>query len=55
MEQFQGKDDAPPLHFGVVAIKKGAFESTKSTAANLTFFLAYSYITVCPRLSGTVG
>ena len=34
---IQGKELRPPLHLGVVAIEKGAFESLSTTIANFTF------------------
>ena len=32
-----GKESRPPLHLGVVAIKKGVFRSPLTKVANLTF------------------
>ena len=32
----------PPLHHGIVAIEKGAFGSSSTTVANLTFFYYYT-------------
>ena len=38
-EAIQGKELCPPLHLGVVAIEKGAFESPLTTVANFTYLL----------------
>ena len=37
-QQYKGKEWHPPLHLGVVAIKKGAFWSPSTTVANFTYF-----------------
>ena len=34
VEQFRKRSRGPPLHFGVVAIEKGAFWSPSTTVAN---------------------
>ena len=31
----------PPLHLGVLAIEKGAFESPSTTIANFTLYILY--------------
>ena len=42
--RVEGKKYRPPLHFGVVAIEKGAFWSSLTTVANFTFTYLYIYI-----------
>ena len=37
VEQNQGIEKHPPLHFGVVAIENGAFRSLSTMVANFTF------------------
>ena len=37
VNQFQGMEQLPPLHLGVVAIKKGALGSPSTKVANITF------------------
>ena len=39
VEQSRGKEQCSPLHFGVVAIEKGAFGSPSTTVANFILFL----------------
>ena len=39
MEQSKERSSASPLHFGVVAIEKGAFRLPLTTVANFTFYL----------------
>ena len=39
VEQFSERSSALPLHFGVVAIEKGAFESPPTSVANFTLLL----------------
>ena len=39
VEQFWERSSAPPLHFGVVAIEKGAFWSPSTMVANYNFML----------------
>ena len=38
---IQWKEKRPSLHFGVVAIEKGAFGSPSTTVANFTYFIGY--------------
>ena len=40
---IQGKQQCPPLHLGVVAIKKGAFRSSLTYSANIYIYI-YIYI-----------
>ena len=39
VEQSRERSSTLPLHLGVVAIEKGAFESPSTTVANFTFLL----------------
>ena len=39
VEQSMKRSSAPPLHLGVVAIKKGAFGLPSDTVANFTYFI----------------
>ena len=36
VEQYRERSCAPPIHFGVVAVEKGAFWSPSTTVANFT-------------------
>ena len=38
VEQSRERSSAPPLHLGVAASKKGAFESLSTMVANFTFY-----------------
>ena len=42
VEQSREMSQRPPVHFGVVAIEKGAFRSTSTTVANFTYLLFFS-------------
>ena len=39
-----GKGVAPPLHLGVVAIKKRAFKSSSTTVANFIYIYIYACV-----------
>ena len=39
VEQSKERSSAHPLHLGVVAIEKGAFESPSTTVTNFTYLL----------------
>ena len=41
MTTFWGKEQRHPLHLGVVAIEKGAFELPSTTVVNFTFLLPF--------------
>ena len=44
VEQYRERSSALPLHFGVVAIEKGAFGSPSTMAANFTYTLLFDFL-----------
>ena len=45
MEQSRERSSALPLHLGVIAFKKGAFESLSTKVANFAFFFFFTITT----------